>query len=102
MVKLFQLLEEYPVALAWPFSPDRWSRRGDVGEYRESQELPLSGTPPDPGYPRIDELHDRPEHLVGREGVPSMQPERTPAQAEHYRAVRVSEDLVDFRQPQVS
>ena len=59
-MELFQALEQWPVALTGALSSDRRYRRRDIGEYRKSQELSLRGTPPDPGYSRIDELNDCP------------------------------------------
>src|SRR3954451_18616511 len=98
---VFQSLQRNPVLGAGPFVTPRPTGERDVRRDGKSEELPFRCTTPDARHPWIQELNDGPQHVIRREGVASMQPESTPAQAEHYGAVGVRQDSVDLRQSQL-
>jgi hypothetical protein len=89
-------VKERDIARPCPLLPfgSRPGRR--IRIHWERQELLLGSPPQRPRHPRIEEPDNGLEHTIRSEGVASMNPENALIEAEHDRAVGMSEDAVDI------
>lgn len=68
--------------------------------HRKTEELSFSETPGSAGDSRIEESHDRLQHVFGSKPVSPMNPEHLSVPAQHHRLVAVQHHSFDFTKSQ--
>jgi hypothetical protein len=91
-----QPVEELYVAGTRPFPARLLVDKWHIGVNREVEELPLRHSPDRSRHSGIQEADDRVQDFIRRKGVAPMNSEYSPVQAQHYRLVRVGQDLFDI------
>ena len=81
-------------------SPRSRRRRGML-LHRELEKLALGHAAERPTDSRVEEPNDCLEHPVGSVGIASMNPEDSPVEAEHHRAVGMGDDSINISQPEL-